>query len=386
MRIIARYILTILVSFCLNGENHKRNFLVDNSNLRVGYWSSWNIKCGIAIYTKNLYVALKKAGHSVFVYPHTLSPNELLEQVKQDGIQVLNIQYEPGILPSTEVLLPLIQNLRVNGIKVVAIVHYESNDMHRLIHLFDQCIYHKPSLFFEETGKINMVHHGVPVFEPPLIRTQEFRKRLRVKYGFNTNDIILTTTGFMANWKQFGPILEFLVPWLKSNPNHKVQLLTSYNTFTPELCAVEHAKVRDVVEKYQLKAQVIHITKFLDQKELSRRLYISDLGYLWAGMDTRSVSGAAAQFIAARLPTVVTDSTHYMDLVAGTIRTPKDPEIFVATIEQTIKDTSLRRKLRTELELCYHELNYNNIIKAHLKVFKKQDEGYLLIKRTRKKK
>lgn len=341
----------------------------EDQELRVGYSSTWKVSCGIAVYTEHLFNALKHKGVTVFVYPNTLSVGELLYRIDKDRIHVLNIQYEPSITYNLSNMIMLFNELKKRKIKIVLTFHSESDHTEKLISLADEAIFHKvptrvPANFM---NKINIIKMGVPVFEP-----SSNKESLRELYGIDSKAIVLTTTGFMFTWKQHTSILEALVPLLQSNKNLHVQLLTAFNSVNPKECELEERNIQNVVNMNKLQTQVTHLTSFLPQQELSERLYMSDIGYLWGGLSTTSSSAASKEFISARLPLVVTESNHYHDLSSGIIRTPIDKNEFVNNIIALINDSEKLERLKEQQELNYKNLNNNNIIFKHIRVFKKE--------------
>lgn len=335
------------------------------NRLRVAYWSTWQVACGIAVYTEHLVKALQHHGSTIFVYSNKVTPQDLLKQVDIDRPHVLNIQYEPAIMPRTPELIALIRELRSRRIKVIMTFHSEPDSAKQLATVADQCIFHKPSNYFTMGGKINQIPMGVPVFNP-----SQSKETVRAKYGFTNEDKIMTTTGFMFTWKQHADVLMRMAGTLKENPHYKVQLLTAFNDVNPDECHRENTNIKSVIDTFELHNQVTHITSFLPQEELSERLWISDLGYLWSGITTSSSSAASKEFVTSRLPLVVTDSNHYHDMNVGVVRTPMDKDVFVNTILNTLSTSSLNN-MRQELETTYDQLNYNNSILKHVEVFLK---------------
>lgn len=335
------------------------------SDLKIGYWSSWQIKCGIAVYTKHLHDALQKLGYKVYIYNTDISTDKLIEKIKKNKINVLNIQYEPNLMPTKKELISTINTIRLLGVKVILTIHYECDDVKDIAKSADKLIYHKSSKFFKFDNKVNFIPMGVPVFIP-----SDSKSNLRKKYGFNDTDIILTTAGFMAPWKQLGQTLDRLAALIKSNKNFKIQLLTSFNDNSINECRKEYNKIVSVITKHNLKNQAVHITSFLEQQELNERLWISDVGYLWANIDTPGSSAAGKEFIASRLPIITSDSTHYHDLSKGTIKTSKNLDSFINQIGYVLRSKrQILVKLREELTEMYQKLNYDNLIHAHIKIF-----------------
>jgi glycosyltransferase involved in cell wall biosynthesis len=336
--------------------------------LKIGFLSSWQIRCGIATYTKHHYDALVNLGHKVTVYDYALSQKEILEKLQEDMPDIFHVQYERGFLPHQPVsqFIDFLQQVKNLGIKVVVTMHSEELCTLDVAKTADQCIYHKEPIYIDRSAnhKLHVIPHGVPLYTPSIPR-----EKLREKYGFAPHEKILTTFGFLVSWKNHAEILNALVPLLKRNPHYKLQLLTAFNDYDPAACLAEKIKIKRVIEQHALENQVIHITEFLPEHEVLERLYCSDLGYLWGDVNSTSSSGAFKQFIAARLPLVATECTHYPRITSGMIRTPINKERFVTSIEKALCNANLDQ-LRTKLESVYQQLNYNTIINQHIAIYK----------------
>lgn len=340
----------------------------NGTKLTIGFLSSCNIKCGIASYTNHHIQALSRLGHQVLCYSSNQPPSLLLVQMQKDKISILHIQYEPGLYQTYYApaqLINFIKNAQQSGIKIVITMHKEDQNTVAIAEAADARIYHKPSQYIASSKPyIFVVPHGVPVFIPSLNRNA-----LRKKYGFSHNDIILTCFGFLEPSKEHATILKALVPLIKSNQNYRIQLLTSLNDHFLETSKNEAIKIKKVIERYKLKKQVVHITEFLPQHEISERLYLSDLGYLWINHNTQSSSGAFKEFIAAKLPLVCPNSTHYYDSPAGIIKTPLDKKKFISKIQSMLSNQELLTSLKKQLNSYYNEFNYDTLIKKHLQIY-----------------
>lgn len=334
--------------------------------LKIGFLSSCNIKCGIAAYTKHHIEAISRLGHQVVCYPSNQPLSLLAGRLQKDAIDILHIQYESGIYmhyPQAQ-FIDFMSNVKKHGIKIVMTIHREEEHTPALAEAADARIYHKPPYYACNKPHTYIIPHGVPLFTPSVSKN-----KLRKKYGFSRNDIILTTFGFLEPIKEYAATLKALVPFLKSNHNYRIQLLTSLNDSAIAIHKKEAAKITKVIAKYKLTKQVIHNTAFLPQTELSERLYLSDLGYLWRNNDTLAVSGAYRDYIAARLPLICPDNSHYYGSSAGVIKTPFNKQKFIAAIKSTLNDRPLLTSLQNQTEKYYREFNYDEIIKKHLQVY-----------------
>ena len=325
------------------------------------------MRCGIATYTKHHYDALVNLGHKVTVYDYALAQEEILKKIQDDKLDIFHVQYERGFLPHqpVEEFVAFLKHVKDLEIKVVVTMHSEEMCTVDVAKVADRCIYHKEPIYIDRRShtKLHVVSHGVPLYE-----SCNSREKLREKYGFSPHEKILTTFGFLVSWKKHAEILDLLAPVLKKNPHYKVQLLTAFNDYDPAACLAEKEKIKQVITKHTIQEQVVHITEFLSDQEVHERLYCSDLGYLWGDVNSTSSSGAFKQFIAARLPFVATECTHYPRITQGIIRTPINKGLFIATLDKTLRTADLHQ-LRAELEKVYQELNYKKIIMQHIDIY-----------------
>ena len=337
--------------------------------LKIGFWSTWKIPCGIAMYTQHLKGALWKRGCLTFVYPHDLPIDVLIRRILSDDLHLLNIQYEIGMMPPTSVLLATINKVKNKGVKVIITIHDEPSFAQELLDAADFCIYHKPPAYITENAhKVIRLPMGVPVFNPP---PPTKRSALKKKYGFSPTSTIITTTGFLLVTKQLSLILNLLAPRLKSRPSFGIQLITPFTPRNIKMCSAEYAKVKKALDDNNLWNQVQLITKFIPQKELSERLWISDVGYQWFNVNTKANSGAAREFISARTPLVVPRCSHYDLLTKGVIKTPMDAKRFVDEIFKLLDNKEKRKQLQKEMEHEYTQLNYDTLSKQYITVYKK---------------
>lgn len=354
--LIKFYLIICLGTFSIFAENH----------LKIGYWSTWKIPCGIAMFTEHLANSLKKYGHDVFVYNNNIDQRELLESLIKDKIEVLNIQYEESLFPKRQNFIDILKEIRKLGIKIIIIPHCEDTFIDEISNLVDKYIYLKPPVYLKKLDKFVLIPHPVPVFE----YLKNSRDLLRNKYGFVSDDKILITTGFLLHTKEIAEILDLLVPFLKSDPKIKVQLITPFTTRFPEHCMREYKKIVDVIKKSSIEKRITLITDFVSHEELAERISLSDLGYQWFKVNTYSTSGAAREYISSRTPLVICASSHYHDLRKGVVKTDFNKDVFVKSIITVLNDKKLLDQLKIEQEESYNEFNYDKLILNHIKVFK----------------
>ena len=340
----------------LNKQIINNTYLANNS---ICMLSSWNIKCGISQYSKNIFDALVEKKIDIKVFPHTSRYSDIFSFIKNSRIKSFIVQYEPSLILDFQELKRNIIKLKSEKIKtkVFFIIHSEYHQLFELDGLIDGFIYHKPNTMSFKRTKIFNIPMGVPVFNPEYTRN-EYRKR----YGISDDKLIISTVGFMFAWKNHANVLARLIGYMRENSNIVVQYLTSFHSTNNGECIDEFNKITSMIKESNLESQFIHITDYIPQKELNERLYLSDVGFLWSGIETTSSSASLKEFVASRLPVVKTNSTHYHDINSGTVTVEQNLDIFANIIIQLILDKERRLKLQEEMESDYKKLNYNSII------------------------
>ena len=362
----ALFFLTLFLHLSIQAEGVKK----------IGYWvSSWGKQCGIALYTKNLVQELEKKNKFVIPYSNNICDwKALIDNVASDNIEVLNIQYHPALVPSLGDLITLINMLEKKGVRVVITFHEENEHSEILTEVASYSIFHKPIM----SNRINLEKSSLIPFGVPAFSNQLSKNKLREKYGFLENQKILTTFGFLYEYKDHPGMLKEMADYIKSDLRIHIQLLTAINDFSKESGNLELKKIQKIIKTYKLEKQVTHITSFLSQEELSERLSLSDLGYLWGSRLSYDTSAAAKEFIAANLPLICIDWSHYHDLNKGVIKIQENKKIFADKVIETLYETACLDRLKAEMTEFYLKYNNSLIIDKHIEIFNKISEGLLV--------
>ena len=190
---------------------------------------------------------------------------------------------------------------------------------------------------------------------------------LRRKYGYNKNDKILVTTGFIFSFKKIPEILTNLIPNLKSDSSIKIQLLNAITPRFYHLCYQESKRVGAIIEEHNLYNQVSFITRFLSEQELRERIYLSDIGFTWFDAIVHSISATEKEFISARIPLVVNSNSHF-NLTSGVLKVPADLKVFTQEMIALLHNTSDRWQLQAQAEELY-EQNWDRQVNEYLDIF-----------------
>ena len=334
---------------------------------RIGYFvSSWEKKCGIAMYTNHLVKALREQHKIVNVYNDFFEDSQkFIDDIKKDNIEVLNIQYHSVLIPPIDDFLAILKKVSSENIKIVITLHEEPDDFFRILDIVDHVIIHKPLKNTDyKTNKITYIPMGIPVF--PILLS---KKDLRDKYSFSSNQTILSTFGFLTPWRKNSDFLFNLIPYLKSNALLHIQILASLPTFGVPEAEKELEKIKNIIKKYKLTPQVTLISDFLPQSEISERLMLSDIGWLWGTRKGNESSAAARDFIAARLPLFLVDWAHYHDISLGIIKSSLKIKPFIDALISVAASKDILNQLKEDMEESYNASNNNVIIGKHINIF-----------------
>lgn len=343
-----------------------KNILNENVDYKkICMLSTWNIKCGISQYARNLYDSLIVKKYEVIVINNTVDYDDIYNTIIRLGYNTFIVQYEAAIIKDINKLFECIKRIKNSNdkVKIFFILHSEDQGLNRFDGIVDGFIYHKKATMSFTKTKCSFIPMGVPIFTP-----QKTKKEYRDKYSIGENKFVISTVGFMFSWKQHANFLNGIVDYLNKYDDIIVQMLTSFHSISNQQCIDENARIKEVINVNNIHKQVIHITDYLPQDELSERLYLSDLGFLWAGIETSSSSASLKEFVSSRLPIVKTNSSHHHDITAGSITTDKEMNKFIDKIIEVYNDRGGLNKLTAEMEDCYNQINYNQNINKFIDI------------------
>jgi hypothetical protein len=314
-------------------------------------------RCGIGEYGRQLDVSLSKMAA---VFSFKLTDQEIAAQGVTSNETVL-VHYEPMLIP--EGFVEKLRHLRARGAKVVFCCHWYARDtLSAYSGLVDAFVVHR-SCSEPSAPRTVEIPLGCPTYQP-----SESREALRERLGFQSNDTVITTVGFLVRWKQIPQTLDAL---LSQTSNHRIvfQVQTPWH-FSNQESKGEDESVRAILARYP-NARVKFSTEFLPEKELLDRVHASDLGFVFHGQNTNSVSAATKQFVSARTPLVITESSHGTDLRGGVVRVPGfDAAIFAREVLRVAEDPARLDGLRRAMMDEYARINMDAVAGKYLELFR----------------
>lgn len=290
-------------------ENHARKYLVKSEEdatksiedatmkkeklekLSIGkivLASTWNVRCGIATYTKYLLDHLNRIKPSLFIVD-ALDQGEL--EYKSRG-NLTHLQHEFGIVPKYS-------KLKING-KLIITWHTVSKHINHEIERFESKfdvvahIIHSERMRhkIDSSKDVWVVPHGsIPI---PQMSKEDARRALGIN---NINMPIGFVFGFQSGDKNYQRLIDAAkntgIHIIISGARHK----TGYSL--------------DI----QNNQNVTFINRFIDENDVSLYAMASDmLLFDYVGKDHYSVSGAMHRIIGAGIPVICSDIKHFCDV------------------------------------------------------------------------
>jgi hypothetical protein len=338
---------------------------------RIAMWAPWSKPaCGIVQYAEQLAGAFNRTGvSSIKIDPLHVTSAGVEELLRREGVDGLCIQYAPFFFSTASLQRRLSRALTVArsaGIPAIAIVHEErgahdlsdASKANRLAATIPGIISHRPLLEIDTT-RAEVLPFPVPPFAPP----SRSREQAKQRFGFGRADLLVSTSGFFAPRKNIPAIVEELAGVLRRDGRLVLQLLANARYQRDQW---ERDATLALVRRNRLEDRVVIVDRFLPLNELHERLWMSDVGFLWAAPDHNSGSASQADMIAARLPMVVNESAHF-DRLTGVVATANRTSVFVKTITDVVNDPERRRRMRRSLGRLCEARSFDSLVDAFIR-------------------
>ena len=315
--------------------------------------------CGIAVYTDRICDSLRAKGHEV-IRLSVEDSNDVITSKFSSGA-IFHLHTEPSYIDDNRAK-SLLFAAKTSGLKSIVTMHY-STKMHcnQMSKNCDFVLLHKNN--GEDAANIKYIPMGCPVFD------KKNKAELRKKYGINEGLAVVSTFGFLVSWKRFDEVAAGFTQIFKKNPAVVLQMVTSFHKKMEGDSISVYNTVKKIFEKNDVLNRVIWKTEFLHEQEMLERLALSDVGFLYAPVDTGSISAAAKEFVSARLPVVISNSTHFQEMQIGCLKVPKTASDMMDGIQELLDSNVLRNKLELELNELYGETNYDKVTDKHLEIY-----------------
>ncbi len=308
-------------------------------------------RCGVREYGIQLNRSLSK---TVDLKPYTYA--DVTEGALAEA-DIILVHFE-GSLVSHEFYETLLA-AKQSGAKVVFCCHnYGPDIVAKFLPLVDRFVLHRP--YGDAPPNSVEIPLGCPVYVPT-----ESRKQIRARLELPDDKLVVTSLGFLAEWKRWGEIVEAVAEKLSGVAFLQIHTATPY--YAAHHIERETARIQAALRPGSGR----HTTTFEPERELIDRVYASDLGFIFHPIHTRSVSAATKQFVSGRCPLVVTGSSHSSDLQDGVIRVSSlDPHEMAKEIRRVVDDPELRARMASNMEREYERLNMDAAAEQYMALFK----------------
>lgn len=331
--------------------------------LRVLLVSSWNVRCGIAEYTKYLSASLSQLVLAADVLDFR-STDDYIGPICSSQYDVVHFQYDPSFVQSEIDFVLQLRTLRVHAPKLGVVItphHFDLGVYRSFGDIVDLFIVHKGEN--EQLPKVVSLVQGCPVFPevPKIVARQEF--------GIPEDAHVVASFGFMLPWKRIPETVTAFFSYLQTDSKCYLQLLHSIHESESDYGAACELEMWRLIRERNLESQVYFTTQFLPIDVVNRRLQASDVGILCGNISTGSSSASAKAYVSARVPIVASDINHYRDLSSGVVWVNPDPTSFVASVVSILQDVSQLNRLREEQRQNYQEINYDTVAQRHVDLY-----------------
>ena len=256
--------------------------------------TSYGQRCGISTYSirLNKYLNQEKDVES-FIF---------VENPKED-IDVLSIQYEPGIIP------PHVLNeyIRAYVMPIIVVTAHHTRYLSQFYPILDGVIFHDESQIGNEKpweGGYRIIPH------PALVYPKKNKKSLREKYGLPDDKLIIGTAGFITGTgKNLPGILQHLIKRIDDD-----MYLYFITSFWKAGDLGRYTQMKNIVKKYKKEDQVRIDPEFVSDEVLNEKMQACDLLFSWnmtGPNDIGSQSGIASDMYGSYTKLIVKDSPHY---------------------------------------------------------------------------
>ncbi len=286
---------------------------------------SMGTRCGIWTYSSRVIKYLNELDN--------VKSKSFIRKYKDGKPDVINIQYEPGMMPPQK-LMKLLNKYT----EPIVITAHHTHNLQQFYPMIDGVIIHdEGQLIGEKPWDYTVIPH------PALVFPKKDKKKLRKKYKLPLDKKIIGTMGFICGTGKILPVtVECILKELKDN--EFLYLITSFWK-GGDMGRLE--EIKSVVKKLGKEDNFRIDTDFMvDEEELNEKMQCCDLLYAWNNMAKNargSQSGSAADMYGARVKLVVKDCPHYSfigeqdKVVVGR----ENPEDFAKDVIKTLRESDL---------------------------------------------
>lgn len=328
--------------------------------MKITVCHSHQALCGIREYGRQLDRSLTAAGTEITACTYDSGPLDAAVQQLSVG-EILLVHHEPGLVHPAY-LRPRLGAAKSKGARVVFCCHmYDPNYMWNYEGLVDRFVIHRD---YPVTHNTTIIPLGCPVYIPG--EPGHEKETLRAKFDLPQGKTILTTIGFLTPWKAIPTVARAFVEAVTGHPNLFVNFHNPWPFDTDGVQGEENTLLEVIYGNPQFKFS----KEFLPEDQTLDLAWVSDVGFTLHNIHTGSVSAATKQFVSARRPLVVTNSSHASDLRKGVERVDSfDCGTFARAAVALAEDAARRAALEAEMTLEYERMNMDAVARKYVALF-----------------
>ena len=344
--------------------------------MKIAMITPWEVKCGIASYSKNLVNVLAELGHEVYVvrlprfgHKSEETMRKVVNSIPVDKIDVIHVQHEYGLYQSLDEqffsMLSSIDKPIVTTAHAVGQIHLDCF----MADVSDKVIVHNKFCFkrYKFPNGVIIPHGASPLTCPPPPKTQ-----CKNSLGIGPKIPIVGYLGYVSNYKG----LEILIESITKIP--KVALLIGGGWHTEKETQYMY-KLKEYTLKY-LPGRCQWLG-FVSDEDLSRVYGAMDILVYPSRFATES--GALITALSHRKAVLASRLLPFREKEKlGALETFKDEKDLTRKIKRLLKNPDRIRELEANARRFAEETSWNNVAQKHIELYEEVIENRMVEKKT----
>ena len=332
-------------------SNQSLNYKINH--FKLGLVTTWNSKCGIASYSKNLFSGINEdlvvfspyeedyiSSNTEKVLPKWFLNNkkqdfdDLYEAIIKEGISTLFIQFNYGFF-CFDKISKLVENLTVKDINVIMLLHSTIDPSHdeskRLVEL-SKCLLNCKRVFIHTindlnrlkdlgiTKNVHLLSHGIIDFFPEINSIKFLKNKLKTGYKKN-----IASYGYCFPNKGYKELIQAIALLKETDVDVS---LTIFSAIHSEHYQDFYKELNELIKELNLEDLVSIVTDYMSDEDTLNELCMFDCLVFPYQKSNESSSAAVRQGLASLRPVLVSnldifdDVSDLVNFLPG--KTPKD--------------------------------------------------------------
>lgn len=331
--------------------------------------SSWGRPCGVGEYGRALVEAMRDLGHAPAVIP--MGPAAAVARVRALGLDLVHFQYEYNLMDAGE-LAAAVTALARSGVPSVVTVHswspearYANGILAAMPCLF---VVTMPALRLALVragiagARVAVLPIGIPSYPLPP------RAQARAQLGLDGEPAV----GFFGFYHRHKGIASLALAGRILRERYPGLRCFVFATAAPnEGSRRAREEVLSFLDAHRLWDAVTVTEEYLPEEEIVRRLHAMDVNVLpYAELAGVQASAAVRTVLAARRPTVVTETAHFSDLGREVCKIADNrPERIAAAIAEVLEDAGKAQALVERVARLADRQSWVRVAAAHWRCY-----------------